>query len=85
MIKVILEMELVYPYRDSLSVLLDFCALWNSSVLLGGTYMAKAQISIPSHHFKKIFHTNPSKGQYPVPSGMEGFVESVKVLKILVK
>lgn len=83
MIRVLIEMQLVYPYRESLSVLLEFCAVWKSTLLFGGTYKSKAQISIPLNYFKKIFHTNPALKEYPVPSGMEGFIDSIRVKKIL--
>ena len=83
MIKIILDMELVYPYSDSLTVLIDFCAIWDSALLFGGTYLAKAQISMPLTYFKKIFHENPQLKEYSIPSGMEKFVSKIRVSKII--
>ena len=45
----------------------------------------KAIISIPLVHFKHIFGQNPQKKEYPVPSGMESFIESLRVKKILTR
>ena len=85
MIKVIIELNLVYPYKLSMPVLAEFCSLWDSTILYGGTKRLKALISMPSVHFKKIFGHNPRVGGYNVPSGTGHFIESLKVKKVLVK
>lgn len=85
MIKVTIELSLVYPYRQSLGVLLEFCGLWDSSILYGGTLRSRAIISMPSKYFKTIFGSNPVVREYPVPRGMEYFVDSVIVKKVVVK
>lgn len=85
MIKVIIELELVFPYSLSMGVLAEFCYLWDSTLLSGGTKRLKAIISMPSKHFKKIFGENPKKDIYPIPTGMEHFVENIRVKEILTK
>ncbi len=85
MIKAIIELELVYPYKLSLDTLLDFCGLWGCMLCYGGTRKIKAVISMPAKHFKKIFGQNPREKEYPVPNGMEKFIEKVVVKKILIK
>jgi len=85
MIKVIIELELVFPYNQSMGTLVEFCCVWQSLMLSAGTNKAKAIISMPSVHFKKMFGQNPRKKVYPVPSGAESFIESVKVKDILAK
>ena len=85
MIRAVIEVALVYPYSRSMGTLAEFCSLWDSRIFSGGTRRRMAVIAIPSHHFKTIFGTNPSVGKYNVPSGMEKFIESLKVKKVLVK
>lgn len=85
MIKVIMELELVYPYKISMDVLVEFCSLWESRIFSGGTQRRKAIISMPAHHFKVIFGTNPREKTYSVPSGAEHFIEALKVKDIIVK
>ncbi len=85
MIKVIIELELVFSYRLSLGTLVEFCNLWDSTLLYGGTKKLKAIISMPGIHFKKIFGTNPREKEYPVPSGMEKFISKLVVKDILIK
>ena len=85
MIKVILKLQLVFPYKISIGTLVEFCSLWDCSLIKGGTKKINAIISMSAIHFKKIFGENPQKKIYPVPKGMEYFIESVRVKKILVK
>lgn len=85
MIKVILEFSLVFPYKTSIGVLGEFCSLWESTLLYGGTKKRAAIISMPVKHFKSIFGTNPKEGSYNVPQGMGHFIETVNVTKVLVK
>lgn len=85
MIKAIIELELVFPYKLSMGVLLEFCYLWDTHLISGGTKKLKATISMPSHHFKKIFGRNPIAREYKVPKGMEKFVNKFTVKKVLVK
>jgi len=84
MIRVVMEMELVYPYKRSMPILVEFCYLWDCTIMKGSTKRIKAIISMPSHHFKKIFGTNPKEKEYPIPRGMERFIDKIKVKKILV-
>ena len=85
MIRAIIELDLVYPYKISLSTLVEFCRLWDSIVLYGGSHRLKAIISMPSRHFRTIFGVNPQVKKYSVPSGVEKFIEALKVKVILVK
>ena len=85
MIKVIIELNLVFPYKISMGTLVEFCSLWDSRILSGGTQRLKAIIDMPSHHFKVIFGKNPIVGICDIPSGMKYFIESLKVKKILGK
>jgi len=85
MIKVILELELVYPYKLSLNTLLDFCSLWGCMICFGGTRKAKPVISMPAKHFKTIFGQNPREKEYPVPRGMEKYIYKVIVKDIIIK
>lgn len=85
MIRAIIELELVFPYKISIATLVEFCSLWDSTILYGGTKRRKSVISMPSRHFKSIFGTNPMIAQYSVPKGMGHFIEGIKVIEILVK
>jgi len=85
MINVIIELNLVFPYKISMGTLVEFCNLWDSRILSGGTQRLKVIIDMPSHHFKVIFGKNPIIGMSDIPSGMEYFIESLEVKKILVK
>lgn len=85
MIKAIIELELVFPYKISMGILVEFCYLWDSHLISGGTKKLEARISMPSHHFKKIFGRNPAKREYPVPKGMEKFISKFTVKKVLTK
>ena len=85
MIKVIMELELVFPYRLSMGVLVEFCYLWDTLLVKGGTKKLKSIISMPGHHFKKIFGTNPREREFSIPSGMEKFISKITVKKILIK
>lgn len=82
MIKAVIELELVYPYRRSLTILIEFCHLWDCHIMSGGTNKLKATISMPSHQFKKIFRRNPTVREYAIPSGMEKFVSKFTVKQI---
>jgi len=85
MIKVVMELELVYPYKMSMDVLLEFCYLWESRIFSGGTRRRKAIVQMPAHHFKVIFGQNPREKEYPVPRGTEHFIEALKVKDIIIK
>lgn len=85
MIKVIIKLGLVFPYKKSMGILVEFCSLWNTTLLAGGTKKRRAIISMPAIHFKKIFGQNPRKREYPVPTGMGHFIEDLRVKKILIK
>ena len=84
MIKALLECQLVYPYKRSIDTLASFCSLWDGCLMYGGTNKLKAEFNLPVVHFKKIFGENPKVKGYPVPSGMEFFIESIKVKQIKV-
>jgi hypothetical protein len=84
MIKVIIEFELVYPYKISMSTLAEFCFVWDCLLMSGGTNRMKAIISMPGKVFKKIFGTNPREKEYPIPRGMEKFISKVVVSDIIV-
>ena len=85
MIKVLIELELTPPYKKSIMILSEFCHLWNCGLLGGGTYRAKAMISMSSGNFKKIFDINPSVGEYNVPKGTEHFAKKWIVKEIIIK
>ena len=85
MIKVTIELELVHPYKISMDTLVEFCSLWDSRIFSGGTQKRKAIISMPAHHFKVIFGTNPREKKYDVPSGTEKFIDALKVKEIIVE
>jgi len=85
MIKAIIELKLVYPYKFSISRLADFCSLWNSTILYGGTHRPKAIISMPSRYFKMIFGCNPQVKEYIVPRRTESFIEALQVKALVIK
>ena len=85
MIRVIIEVDLVFPYKISMGVLAEFCSLWNCTLLAGGTQKLKAIISMPGIFFKRIFGTNPREKEYTVPQGMEYFISRLIVKDILIK
>lgn len=83
MIKAIIELELVFPYKISMGVLVEFCFLWDCHLISGGTKKLKATISMPSNHFKQIFKRNPVAREYAVPEGMEKFISKFTVKRIV--
>ncbi len=85
MIKVVLDINLIYPYNVSLHTLTEFCYLWDTTILSGGTYKIKAVLSMPYKHFKSIFNRNPMVGACDVPSILSKVVESVYVKEIKIK
>jgi hypothetical protein len=85
MIRVVMELELVYPYRMSMDVLLEFCSVWESRISSGGTMKRKAIIDMPARHFKAIFGTNPREKKYSVPRGAEHFIEALEVKDIIIE
>ena len=85
MIRVVIELSLLFPYQLSLDTLIEFCSLWDSRIFSGGSKKRIAIIAMPAHHFKVIFGTNPREQAYPVPSGTEHFIETLKVKDIVVK
>lgn len=82
MSKAIIELELVFPYKRSMTILIEFCHLWDCHIISGGTKKLKATISMPSHQFKKIFKRSPLVREYAIPSGMETFVSKFTVKQI---
>ena len=85
MIRVVIEVALIFPYKISMDVLVVFCSLWDSRIFSGGTSKRIAIISMPGRHFKTIFGTNPREIEYDVPNGMEHFIESLKVKDVIIK
>lgn len=85
MIRVVLELSLIFPYKISMDVLAEFCSLWNCRMFSASTQKRIAIISISAHHFKTIFGTNPRIKEFDVPSGTKHFIESLKVKDIIVK
>lgn len=83
-INVILEIELVYPYKLSLTTLLEFNRLWGCKIISGGTKNMIAVISMPVKKFKKIFKENPKIKKYKTPVNAEGFIASVNVKELLI-
>lgn len=82
MIKAIVNLELVYPYKSSITTLLSFSSLWNCHLLYGGTDSKNATIAMPQQKFKKIFKTNPRPGKFAVPKNAEKFITSVYVERV---
>ena len=80
--RAIVKLELVFPYKLSMSILAEFCNLWDCTLLEGGTKKIEATISMPKTHFKKIFGQKPIKKEYPVPRGMEKFISKLIVKRI---
>ena len=85
MIRVVMELDLVHPYKISMDVLAEFCSLWESRIFSGGTLKRRAIIEMPAHHFKVIFGTNPREKKYDVPSGAEHFIEALKVKEVIIE
>jgi len=85
MIRVVLELSLIFPYKISMATLVEFCSLWRSRILSAGTQRRIALIVIPAKYFKTIFGENPREKEYPVPDGMEYFIETLKVKDIIIK
>jgi len=84
-IEAIVELILVYPYNQSIATIIEFVQTWGLKIVSLNTNSNKAQIIIPSKKFKTMFHMNPKKGEFPVPSGAESFIESVLVKDIIVE
>ncbi len=83
MLKAVIQLSLVHPYDLSMGTLVEFCGLWDSTIYYGGTQRRIATIAMPSKYFKIIFGSNPRMQSYPVPSGMEHFIESLRVEEII--
>ena len=81
-ITVEIELNIPFPYQESMNILIEFCELWDSRIFSGSTQKRKAIISMPVHHFKTIFGKNPRIQTYEVPTGTEHFIESLKVKNI---
>ena len=80
MVKVIIELELINPYKNSLSILLNFVSIWDGSLLQGGAHDKICIISLFDKQFKSIFGIKPKRGRYKIPKNMTGFATSIKVL-----
>jgi hypothetical protein len=85
MIKAIIEIGLVYPYKDSLDIMVEFSRIWGCTILLGGRFEENSIISMSPRNFKKIFGSNPQVGEYEIPKNTEHFTNSWKVKEISVK
>jgi len=85
MIMAVIDIDLKYPYDLSMGTLVEFCSLWDSLIYSGSTQKRKAEIAMPSNHFKSIFGSNPVVKEYQVPKGTEKFIESLKVKEVIVK
>ena len=85
MIRVLIELEIVFPYKKSINILSEFCNLWDCGLLEGGTNRPDALISMPSGKFKKMFGTNPRIGEYNIPTGAEHFIKKWNVKEIIIK
>jgi len=85
MIRVIIELKLNYPYKLSLSWLLDFSKVWSCRLIAGGTNSETAVISMPAKKFKKIWGVNPRVKDYAVPAKAEKHLSAVKVKEIKVE
>lgn len=83
--KVIIDLELVFPYKLSMGILVEFCFLWDCHMIKGGTQKLQATISMPSDYFKQIFGRSPTIREYSVPKGMEKFISKMTVKEILNK
>jgi hypothetical protein len=86
LLRVILELEMSYPYSQSLLTLLEFCGLWDCDIIKAGSHSSKSTISMPTKFFKVIFGENPIVGKdYEVPKGTENFIVKIIVKKVKVK
>lgn len=85
-INVILEIYMVYSYKKSLSILLEFSNLWGCKVMIASTRKEISILRMPQKVFKKIFGTNPKKELvYAAPSNSGHFIRHLKVKKIETK
>lgn len=79
----ILELELSYPYSQSLLTLLEFCGLWDCDIMKAGSHSSRATISMPVNFFKSIFGENPRPDKtYEVPKGTEHFIVKIIIKKV---
>jgi hypothetical protein len=78
----ILEVELVYPFKQSVEVFVAFCNVWEFKMLGCSTRKRIASLAAPWGKFKKIWHCNPVTGSHKVPEGAEGFLAAVRVLRV---
>lgn len=83
MIKTVVQLNLIYPYVQSLLNLFDFISLWGCTLVSAATLSSQATIDIPLDKFKILFGENPRKGKYKVPVGAEYFLEAVEVKEII--
>ena len=83
MIKVLIELELVYPYKKSINIFNEFCSIWNCTIVSAGTNKSRASILMPLNKFKKMFRENPQVKKYLIPKGSESFISSWEVKKII--
>jgi len=84
MIHIVLKVILKPPFKKSFNTLLDFCNIWSSSIIHGGTKNIEAQISVPEHKFEKLFKERPKVSEFKIPKGAEFFMQKVEVINIIV-
>ena len=80
--KVILQFNLVRPYKKSVEILHDLVNIWGFELLSSGTDTEIAKIRIQVKDFRKIFRKEPQVGIQNVPEGAASFVAGVSVIKI---
>jgi len=83
MIHIVLKVILKPPFKKSFNTLLDFCNIWSSSIIHGGTKNIEAQISVPEHKFEKLFKESPKISKFQVPKGAEFFIDKIEVINII--
>lgn len=81
-LEIILQVELVRPYGQSLGALLEMANIWRCHLVKVSPSKPMQVIKMPWKSFKKIWGTNPKKGVIEIPSGTEFFITSIRILDI---
>ena len=80
--KIYVDVQLQYPFAQSLEILHELVRLWGLNLLVASTRSSKAKLSFPDKSFKKMFNESPRKGEIIVPEGIRTFIARMWVTEV---
>ena len=78
----LVELDMVYPYKDNIDALFDWARQWKIRVVTAGTLKDTAVVRIPIEQYKLLWGHEPEEGIDGVPEGLEWLIDGVHVLEI---